>query len=157
MKASLVFLITLLIALMLEALPFPDAVVWFRPEWALLVILYWVIALPYRVGVGVAWMLGIMVDLLQGGVLGQHSLTYVIIAFTCAVFYQRLRMYHSWQQGVFVGLLVSISQLVDFCIDRYLGDAEPTLMIFVPAIITGALWPWSFVVLRSIRRMYAIR
>lgn len=157
MKAGLVFFVTLLCALMLEALPLSGILIWFRPEWVLLVILYWVIALPFRIGVGVAWFLGIMVDLLQGGILGQHSLTYVIITFTCAVFHQRLRMYHTWQQGFFVGILVGVSQIVDFLIDLYLGNAVPTLMIFIPAIVTGALWPWSFILLRSIRRMYSIR
>ncbi|ADZ91022.1 rod shape-determining protein MreD [Marinomonas mediterranea] len=156
MKSSFIFLLTFIVALMLEALPFPDDLVWFRPEWALLVVLYWVIALPYKVGVGVAWFLGLMVDLLQGGIIGQHSLTYVIIAYACALFYQRLRMYMRWQQGVFIFLLVSINQLVNFWLDHYVGNAEPTLMIFMPAIITGFLWPWSFVVLRSIRRLYSI-
>ena len=141
MKSFFVFIITLLAALMLEAMPLPESLVWYRPEWALLVILYWVIALPFRVGVGVAWFLGLMVDLLQGGIIGQHSLTYVLIAFASVIFYKRL----------------SVNQLVGFWIDHYLGDAEPTLMIFMPAIITGLLWPWSFVVLRSVRRIYAIR
>jgi len=157
MKATLVFFVTLLFALMLEALPLPGNLIWFRPEWVLLVILYWVIALPFRIGVGVAWVLGIMVDLLQGGVLGHHSLSYIIITFICAVFHQRLRMYHTWQQGFFVGILVGLSQLMDFLIDYYSGDAKPTFMIFIPALVTGALWPWSFIVLRSIRRMYSIR
>jgi len=157
MKATLVFFVTLLFALMLEALPLPGNLIWFRPEWVLLVILYWVIALPFRIGVGVAWVLGIMVDLLQGGVLGHHSLSYIIITFICAVFHQRLRMYHTWQQGFFVGILVGLSQLMDFLIDYYSGNAKPTFMIFIPALVTGALWPWSFIVLRSIRRMYSIR
>ncbi|GAB3476317.1 rod shape-determining protein MreD [Marinomonas epiphytica] len=157
MKPSLVFGCTLIVALMLEALTFPGEFVWYRPEWALLVILYWVIALPFRVGAGIAWFLGLMVDLLQGGIIGQHSLTYVLIAFACAVFYKRLRMYHRWQQGFFIALLVSVNQLIDFWIDHSLGHAEPTLMIFMPAIITGLLWPWSFVILRSVRRIYSIR
>ncbi|MCZ2723024.1 rod shape-determining protein MreD [Marinomonas sp. 15G1-11] len=157
MKSSFVFILTLIVGLMLEALTFPETLLWYRPEWALLVILYWVIALPFRVGVGVAWVLGLMVDLLQGGIIGQHSLTYVIIAYSCAVFYKRLRMYHRWQQGIFVALLISLNQLIDFWIDFYAGNAEPTLMIFMPALITGLLWPWSFIVLRSVRRMYSIR
>ena len=157
MKSSLAFVLTFVVALMLEGLVFPTHLVWFKPEWTLLVILYWVIALPFKVGVGIAWFLGLLVDLLQGGVIGQHSLTYVLIAFSCAIFYKRLRMYHRWQQGIFVCLLVSINQLIGFWVDHYLGNAEPTLMIFMPAIVTGLLWPWSFVILRSVRRIYAIR
>lgn len=157
MKSSFVFILTFIVALMLEGLTFPAHLIWFRPEWALLVVLYWVIALPLRVGVGVAWFLGLLVDLLQGGVIGQHSLTYVLITFMCVVLYKRLRMYRRWQQALFVFLLVSINQLVGFWLDHYTGDAEPTLMIFMPAIITALLWPWCFIILRNIRRIYSIR
>lgn len=157
MKSILAFFCTLLTALMLEAITFPEELIWFRPEWVLLVILYWVIALPLKVGVGFAWFFGLLVDLLQGGIIGQHSLTYVILAYICAVFYKRLRMYKPWQQGFFIGILVSVNQLIDFWIDYYFGNAEPTLYIFIPAVVTGVLWPWSFVILRSIRRIYAIR
>ncbi|MFD1383917.1 rod shape-determining protein MreD [Rhodanobacter aciditrophus] len=157
MKSSFVFILTFIVALMLEGLTFPAEFIWFRPEWALLVVLYWVIALPLRVGVGVAWFLGLLVDLLQGGVMGQHSLTYVLITFMCVVLYKRLRMYRRWQQALFVFLLVSINQLVGFWLDHYTGDAEPTLMIFMPAIVTALLWPWCFIILRSVRRIYSIR
>ncbi|RDL45764.1 rod shape-determining protein MreD [Marinomonas piezotolerans] len=157
MKSSFVFCLTFIVALMLEGLTFPSHLVWFRPEWALLVVLYWVIALPLRVGVGVAWFLGLLVDLLQGGVIGYHSLTYVLITFMCAVLYKRLRMYRRWQQAMFIFLLVSINQLIGFWLDHYSGDAEPTLMIFMPAIITALLWPWCFIILRSIRRLYSIQ
>ncbi|TPE52367.1 rod shape-determining protein MreD [Maribrevibacterium harenarium] len=156
MKSGFIFLLTFIVALMLEAMPIPEQFVWYRPEWALLVLLYWIIALPFKVGIGAAWVLGLLVDLLQGSVLGQHSLTYVLIAYVCAVLYKRLRMYLRWQQGVFVFLLVSVNQLVGFWIDHYLGVAEPTLMIFMPAVITGLLWPWCFVILRSVRRLYSI-
>lgn len=157
MKSSLAFVLTFVIALMLEGLVFPAHLVWYKPEWTLLVILYWVIALPFKVGVGIAWFIGLLVDLLQGGVIGQHSLTYVIITSACATLYKRLRMYRRWQQSIFVFLLISINQLVGFWVDHYMGDAEPTLMIFMPAIVSAILWPWVFVLLRSIRRLYFIR
>lgn len=157
MKSSVVLILTFIVALVLEGLVFPAHLIWFKPEWTLLVILYWVIALPLKVGVAVAWFLGLLVDLLQGGVIGQHSLTYVLVTAACAALYKRFRMYHRWQQSLFVFLLVSINQLVGFWIDHYIGDAEPTLMIFMPAIISALLWPWCFVLLRSIRRFYSVQ
>ncbi|SBS27399.1 Rod shape-determining protein MreD [Marinomonas aquimarina] len=157
MKSSIVFILTFIVALMLEGLVFPTSLIWYKPEWTLLVILYWVLALPLKVGVGIAWVLGLLVDLLQGGVIGQHSLTYVIVTATCATLYKRLRMYRRWQQSIFIFLLISMNQLVGFWIDHYTGDAEPTLMIFMPAVISALLWPWLFVLLRSIRRLYSIQ
>ena len=157
MKSSIIFVFTFVVALMLEGLVFPADLVWFKPEWALLVILYWVLALPFKVGVGVAWFVGLLIDLLQGGVIGQHSLTYVLITFICIMLYKRLRMYRRWQQSFFIFLLVSINQLIGFWIDHYSGDAEPTLMIFMPAVVSALLWPWCFVLLRSVRRLYSIQ
>ncbi len=157
MRAFIIFIVTLLVALMLEVISLPESLIWYRPEWVLLVMLYWVIALPFRIGVGVAWFLGLMVDLLRGGVIGQHSLTYVIIVYTCATFCKRLRMYYPWQQGLFICMLISVDQLVGFWIDHYIDDVKPTLMIFISALVTGFLWPWSFIILRSLRRIYSIR
>ncbi|MBJ7549567.1 rod shape-determining protein MreD [Marinomonas ostreistagni] len=157
MRSSFAFVLTFIVALMLEGLVFPTHLVWFKPEWTLLAILYWVIALPFKVGVGAAWFLGLLVDLLQGGVIGQHSLTYVVITAACATLYKRLRMYRRWQQSIFIFLLISINQLVGFWIDHITGDAEPTLMIFMPALVSAILWPWVFVLLRSVRRLYLIK
>ncbi|WP_425641094.1 rod shape-determining protein MreD [Marinomonas gallaica] len=157
MKSTIIFGLTFIAALMLEGLVFPSDLIWYKPEWTLLVILYWVIALPFKVGVGIAWFLGLLVDLLQGGVIGQHSLTYVIVTAACASLYKRLRMYRRWQQSIFIFLLISINQLVGFWIDHYAGDADPTLMIFMPAVVSAILWPWLFVLLRSIRRLYSIQ
>lgn len=157
MKSTIIFGLTFIAALMLEGLVFPSDLIWYKPEWTLLVILYWVIALPFKVGVGIAWFLGLLVDLLQGVVIGQHSLTYVIVTAACASLYKRLRMYRRWQQSIFIFLLISINQLVGFWIDHYTGDADPTLMIFMPAVVSAILWPWLFVLLRSIRRLYSIQ
>ena len=63
-----------LAALALTVLPLPDWVALIRPEWVALVLIYWCMALPGRVGVGFAWITGLLLDVLRAGLLGQHAL-----------------------------------------------------------------------------------
>ena len=65
---------TLLIALILAMLPMPDWTIWLRPVWVLMVLIYWAMMIPYQVSVGTAWLTGLVVDLLNGTLLGEHAL-----------------------------------------------------------------------------------
>ena len=59
---------------MLAVIPLPQWLLWGRPEWIALVLIYWTIALPYRVGIFTALLLGIVVDVLEGAILGQNAM-----------------------------------------------------------------------------------
>jgi len=76
-------IVTLLIAFMLSALPMLEWVQWGWPEWVLIVFIYWVIALPHRFGLGWAFILGLLLDLLQGNHLGVNALAMVVVTFFC--------------------------------------------------------------------------
>ena len=70
-----VILLTFVIALLLTVIPLPDWARYLRPDWVGLVLIYWCMALPERVGVTTGWFMGLLVDLLTGTVLGQHALS----------------------------------------------------------------------------------
>ena len=71
-QGSLTLILTYLVALVLMVMPMPAAFDTFRPDWVTLVLLYWVMALPHRVNMGTALVLGIISDILLGSVLGVH-------------------------------------------------------------------------------------
>ena len=75
---------TLLIALVLQIVPLPIQVDIYRPDWVLIVLAYWTMALPHRVNVGVAFMAGIAMDILLGTSLGIHSFSLSLSVFTLA-------------------------------------------------------------------------
>ncbi len=88
-NGGIVIILTLLMALILTILPLPDWAQMLRPQWYTLVLIYWVLALPLRVGVGIGWLVGIQVDVMTGTLLGQHALSLALIAIspmnhTCA-------------------------------------------------------------------------
>ena len=75
----LVIYLTLLVALVLMILPLPDWAQIYRPNWMALVLIYWSMALPGRVGLLFAFFSGIILDTSLGTLLGQHTLALVMI------------------------------------------------------------------------------
>src|SRR5690606_36059876 len=104
-------LLSFALALLLSVYPLPDAWQWFRPEFVALLVIYWVTALPDRIGVGAAFVVGLLQDLVENAVPGQHALALVALSYVCLLSYQRIRNYALWQQSAWVFILIGIHQL----------------------------------------------
>ncbi|MDX1319927.1 MAG: rod shape-determining protein MreD [Oceanospirillum sp.] len=151
-----VIIFTFVFALLLAAMPLPDAFLWVQPEWATMVLIYWCIALPHRVGVFAGFFLGLCMDLLDGSLLGQNALAMSVIAYVALILYQRMRNYGALQQAMMVGLLISISLLIFQWVQNLTSVAADTLAFLLPAITSMLLWPWFFIGMRTIRRRFQI-
>jgi len=151
-----IILISFIIAIILSALPLPESLQSWRPEWVLLVLFYWLVALPDRIGIGVAWCLGIVLDVLEGSLLGLNALALTVVAYFSLLFYQRLRMFSWLQQALSVFALVALNQLLCHWIKGILGSSVQTLMFLVPAFVSALLWPWIFVLMRGVRRGFNV-
>src|SRR5471030_300849 len=90
--------ITFLGAFVLTLLPMPDWTVWLRPAWVLLVLIYWTMEVPYRVNIGIAWFIGILLDVLNGTLLGEHALALTVVCYIVARMHSRLLMFPLLQQ-----------------------------------------------------------
>ena len=148
--------ITILFALILTLLPMPEWVGWFRPIWVLLVLIYWTMTLPYRVNIGVAWLVGMMLDILNGTLLGEHALALTLVIYLISRVHSRFRMSPMLQQGLTVGLLVMLYQFILFCIQGATGDLPRRWMYWSPALTSMLLWPWIFAILQDCRRRFRV-
>ncbi|MBV1876890.1 MAG: rod shape-determining protein MreD [Pseudomonadales bacterium] len=151
---------TFAIAMLLAVVSLPDSLPrelgHLRPQWIELVLIYWVIALPHRVGIVVAWTIGILMDVLLGSLLGQHGLAFIIVTYISSSLYQRLRMFAVWQQSLIVFAIIGLSLLINFWIENIVGLAEWSLWYLLPAIVSALLWPWIFLCLRFSRRFFHV-
>ena len=152
-----VVLITFVTALVLTILPLPVMIADYRPEWVALVLLYWIMALPQRIGVSVAWVLGIALDVLRGALFGQHALALAVVAFIVSHLHLRLRMYPFWQQSVVIGFILLVYQVLLLWIYDMTSTVNIAWSYWLPSLTGALLWPWLFMVLRDIRRKYNIR
>lgn len=151
-----VIIASFVVALILTVLPMPAWLDPLRPEWVALVLIYWCMALPNRIGVGFAWTVGLLLDVLRGGLLGQHALSLAIVAYITLQLYQRLRIFPPLQQAVTVVVLITLHLMLQIWIKGISGQAVQSWTFMIPALSSMLLWPLVFVSLRSLRRRFKI-
>jgi rod shape-determining protein MreD len=144
--------LSFLVAVILTLLPMPDWTIWLRPAWVLMVLIYWVMIAPQRVNVGVAWAVGIIMDVLNGTLLGEHALALTIVTFFVARLHTQLRMYPVLQQGMWVFLFVLLYQFILFCVQGFIGELPKTWLYWSSSLTSMVLWPWVYTIMRDYRR-----
>jgi rod shape-determining protein MreD len=155
-KGNGLIVMSFVVAVMLTALPLPDWAVNWRPAWVALVLIYWCMAVPDRIGIAVGWFLGLILDVQQSTLLGQNALGLVLIAFLTIKSYQRMRVYPLAQQAVLICFYLLLYELIMLWIAGYLGTGTRDWTYWMPAMTSMLLWPWLFIILRDLRRKYHI-
>jgi rod shape-determining protein MreD len=129
----------------------------YRPEWVPMVLIYWVMALPYRIGIGSAWFVGLILDILEGSILGLNAMALVIIAYVTLSLHLRMRMFSSLQQAGLVLVLVGLNLMLSHWLQIITAQTITSNMMFLMAAITSAvIWPSLFQLLRQTRRSFNV-
>ncbi|EFX91382.1 rod shape-determining protein MreD [Actinobacillus ureae] len=162
MRANPIFQILVLIsifmiAFVLEIMPWPIGFQGLRPNWLILVLIYWALALPNKVSVGTAFVAGIVWDLVLGSILGIHALVLSIAIYFVAKYHLILRNLSLWLQAILVMLYVVAIRFLIYFVELVLHSAEFNSQEVLGAIISGILWPWIFLLMRHIRRQLGLR
>lgn len=155
-RGTWVIVLSFIIAFLLAVYPMPQQLLWARPEWVTLVLIYWVIALPQRIGITVSFTVGLVLDLLEGAVLGQNALSLTVVAYLSLVLYQRLRLFNVWQQAGVVFIMIGINELVAQWVQNLIGVGSKNLLFLLPALLSALLWPATLTLLRHLRRQYGV-
>ncbi|WP_417344935.1 rod shape-determining protein MreD [Ferrimonas sp.] len=149
--------ISILIALFLQIMPLPQLVADWRPDWVMLVLAYWTLALPHRVGILTAFVVGLLLDVLLGATLGVRSLALSVVIYLVVLQYQKLRHFAWLQQMSIIAMLSLLSHLLVFWAEYLHSGVQLSWEYLKPVVITPLLWPWVFWLLRRTRRHYKVK
>jgi rod shape-determining protein MreD len=141
-------LATFIVGVALNVAPASGVTLALRPDFMALVILYWCIQEPRYVGVGVAWMLGLVMDVADATLFGQHALAYAVLAYSAEYFRRRVQRFPLWQQAPQVAVLLMICAALVLVVRVVGGAPLPRWSYAVPPLVGALLWPLVSVLLQ---------
>ncbi len=144
--------LSLLFALLCQLFPWVGQGVILRPDFLLVVILYWLLRAPNLCNVGTAWLAGLLVDLATGSLLGQHALTFSITAFVALTYQRRLVLFNTWQLLGYVFALLMIERVLILLLKLFEGNDNPGFSYFWPVLTGLLLWQLMIVLFGSLTR-----
>lgn len=150
--SNIFIVLSLLAALLLNGLPWQGIWLMLRPDFVAVMLLYWCMHKPWRVGIGLSWLVGIFADVADASLFGQHALAYTLLAFGGVVLHNRLQMFNLRQQttqvlGIFA-LTYAAYALVHWQVNGYVVWAY-----FLGCLTSTLLWAPLSLVLQAMRQM----
>ena len=141
---------SLVVALLLAMLPL-GRIAW-MPDVLALVIVFWSVHQPARIGIGAAFVFGLLMDVHQAAMLGQHALSYTTLGFLATMIHRRLLWFPLVSQALQVLPLFALSHLIELAIRMIGGGAFPGWSLLVAPALEAALWPLVSLVLLAPQR-----
>lgn len=131
---------TLVAALLVNLLPWQITLSNFAPDFVALLLIYWALNQPRRIGVGIGFLLGILMDVGDGTVLGQHALAYSVITFLTLWRNRQIAIAPFWQQAIAAFLLLMLSQFIMFLVRSLMGAPFVGWSYFAGPFLAAPLW-----------------
>lgn len=156
-SGGFVIALSLFFSMCLSIVPWPNQIAIWMPNWTLLTLMYWSIALPHKVSVFTGFITGLLLDILTGNLLGQNALIFSTASFFSHALYSRLRNYRVWQQATFVLFFLLLMKFLSLWIDQLLTHTNAGYQYWLQAFSGAMLWPVIFASLRLIRRRFKVQ
>jgi rod shape-determining protein MreD len=131
--------LTLLLALAINLLPLGRQPA--QPDLVALVLVFWNVHQPRRVGVGVAFAFGLLIDVHEGALLGQHALAYTLLSYGAISVHRRLLWFGLAEQAVQILPLVLAAQGVSLIVRMLAGGMFPGWQLLLAPLFEALLWP----------------
>lgn len=151
LPASNAFIVmTLLVALLLDWLPWGGIGLALRPDFVALVLLYWCTHKPFRIGIGIAWVVGICADVADASLFGQHALAYTVLAFGGVVLHRRMQMFDLRQQTLQV-FPILLATYVTYAAVHWQLHGYVAWSYFLGSAVSALLWIPLTLLLQAMR------
>lgn len=144
--------LSVLVALLLNGLPWEGIWLALRPDFVAAVLLYWCIYKPQRLGIGLSWVVGIFADVADASLFGQHALAYALLAFGGVVLHNRLQMFDPRQQAIQVFGIFALTYVV-YALVHWQLNGYVVWAYFLGCLTSTLLWAPLSITLQAMRQM----
>lgn len=151
-----VILASFIAAFLLTTIPLPEPVSGWRPAWVVMMVIYWCLIVPERVGVAIAWLLGLLLDVYTGVLLGQNALGLSVLAYLTLRLHKQIRIFPPIQQSVLICFYLLLIQLFTLWVRGITGVPPQHWTFWAPVLSSMLLWPILFMIMHGIRRKYNV-
>jgi rod shape-determining protein MreD len=141
---------TLALALMINLVPLGRAV--WVPDVLALTLVFWSVHQPRRIGIGIAFVFGLLMDVHQGAALGQHALAYTLLSFFAVTVHRRLLWFSVFSQTVQILPLFVAAHAIAILVRLMLGGMLPSWEILIAPVLQALLWPVAYSLLLAPQR-----
>jgi len=138
-SAGLMFF-SLLLGYMVSALPWGGRWLLTRPDVLLIVLIFWTVHEPRSIGQGIAFVMGLLMDVGDSMLLGQHAFAYVVATFGAQVLRVRILSFSIPEQTLHVLGLTMAASAVTLLLNLLLGADFPGYAYFISPLVTALLW-----------------
>lgn len=143
--------VSLAVGLAINMVPL-GRLVW-TPDLLMLLLVFWGVHQPLRIGMGVAFVLGLCMDVSQSALLGQHALSYTVLSFAAIAIHRRLLWFSVPSQALQVLPLFALAHAIELLLRMSSGGIFPGMWSFAAPLLEALLWPLaSWVLLAPQRR-----
>ncbi len=150
-KKSLIYG-SLVAAVLLNLLPFDEVISVLRPDFVALTLLYWNIHQPQQTSMSTAFTIGLIMDVIDTSIMGQHALAYCLIAFFALILHRRLRMFNALRQIPAVLWILLLAQTAIFLTGILAGTYFPGWHLFFASTTGAVCWPLIALILGNFRK-----
>jgi rod shape-determining protein MreD len=123
-----------------------------RPDFVALILLFWCIEQPRRIGFVAAWFLGLLMDVADASLLGQHALAYSILAYAGIALHRRVQRFSVTPQVLHVIPLLLLNDAIVLVVRLLAGGDFPGYLYFAGSVVGGVLWPALAILLKLPQR-----
>jgi rod shape-determining protein MreD len=117
------------------------------PDILAVVLVFWSVHQPLRVSIVAAFVFGVMLDVHQGALLGQHALAYTVLSYLAITIHRRLLWFKVASQAAQVLPLFAVAHAVELAARMVAGGTFPGFGVLIAPLLEAALWPLASVVL----------
>jgi len=151
--SNLFILLSALVAVFLNGLPWEGIWLMLRPDFVAMVLLYWCLHKPWRIGIGMSWGVGLFADVADASLFGQHALAYAVLAFGGVVLSRRLRMFGYRQQTIQVGVIFALTYAV-YALVHWQLSGNVVWLYFLGCLTSTLLWAPLSILFQSMRQRH---